>query len=986
METEHFFVHYHAGEEEAAERIAMIAERAYGELSMGWAHRVFLKTHVIVTDSQDTANGRATAVPYPAVYAYVTAPEALSVLEAYDDWLDVLITHELVHVVHLDTVHGIARLVNAVLGFGVLGKVTSPNILQPRWVIEGIATMEESDRTSMGRRRSAQFDAFLRMAVLDDQFQKIDQVSSGARIWPHGTSVYLYGLHFMTYIESRYGHDKLKELSHIYATQIVPFGINRAVKKIVGVDFYQLWDEFEEHTKRRFHAQARRIRSRGLRQGRRLTFSGELTRYPTWSADDQDIYFYKADGHREEGLKRISARGGRMREGVGIGRQAVDLDVEHVIDIEDAAEASFVGATEDIVFAQNSVHDNRYRWDDLYKWNGGDPRGYEQLTFGMRASEPHVSPDGRTVVFRRNDVAQSRMGFLELATGDVVELPPFERISQVYTPRWAPDGDRVAFSAFRVGGYRDIYVYTRSTGAIERITADRHMDMSPAWTPDGKYVVFTSDRDDVYNIYAWDTEARELHQVSNVYGGAFEPMPSHDGKRIAYVGFSSMGYDLWVMELDPETFLPVMPTTSELPLAKDPRTPLPGKGTTPALHSERYKPIKTLYPRVLEVPVGGEVATNGIASLLSLSLGLRDVLGFHTLVGRVGYSSQLRTANFGVSYTLNRLYPEIRVAFSRDTYAVGGRFVRYAFDRDPELVPDSYQQVGYRERRTNVGVGMSIPVVQHARHQAGVNVAYSWTRWENLDEDDVRIDPNAPLSTLPEVGDAGEISGGISYSNTFDGSNRFTYGSELGRSADISLSVMDRRLAGDFDDLRARAGYAEYIPMPWRGHQTLVLSVRGGLSAGGLRRRGGFCVGDYAFSGDDAVLHLISRVPTGAGGCDLLRGYPGAGNPENVRTVAGQYFTVLSASYRIPLVDVDRGLGTVPAFLQRVALNPFVDWGNAWLGRVDVRDFLTGAGAALAINFRFGYVETIALILSYAHGFDRELGTNTFRAVVGGAF
>src|SRR4029453_5629201 len=117
------------------------------------------------------------------------------------------------------------------------------------------------------------------------------------------------------------------------------------------------------------------------------------------------------------------------------------LDVEHVIDIEDAAQSSFVGATEDIVFAQNSVYDNRYRWDDLYKWNGGDPRGYEQLTFGMRASEPHVSPDGRTVVFRRNDVAQARMGFLELDTGDVVELPPFERISQVYTPRWAPDGD-----------------------------------------------------------------------------------------------------------------------------------------------------------------------------------------------------------------------------------------------------------------------------------------------------------------------------------------------------------------------------------------------------------------------------------------------------------------------------------------------------------------------------------------------------------------
>jgi hypothetical protein len=445
-----------------------------------------------------------------------------------------------------------------------------------------------------------------------------------------------------------------------------------------------------------------------------------------------------------------------------------------------------------------------------------------------------------------------------------------------------------------------------------------------------------------------------------------------------------MGYDLWVMDFDPEQFLPVMPTTNELPLAKDPRTPIEGQGTTPVLHSTRYRPIRTMYPRLLEVPVGGQVATNGVASLLSLTLTLQDVLRFHELRGGFTYNTELRAANFGFSYTLRRLYPDISIAFSRSTYRAGG-FTRYVFDRDPTLITDDYQQTGYRERETAAAVNVALPVLQHARHQASVNVGYQWTRWENLDSDDVRIDPNAPLSTLPEVGDAGEITGGISYSNAFDGSNRFTYGAEIGRSAEIALAVLDRRLAGDFDDLRMRVAYTEYIPMPWRGHQSLALSLRAGMSAGGMRRRGAYCVGDFTYSTDDALLMLISRIPVG--GCHgLLRGYPAPNNPEGVRTVQGQYFTVLSATYRIPLVDVDRGLGTVPAFMQRVSLNPFVDWGNAWRERITIRDFLTGAGAALAINFRFGYVETIALILSYAHGFDDELGTNTFRALVGGAF
>src|SRR5690606_41353467 len=75
----------------------------------------------------------------------------------------------------------------------------------------------------------------------------------------------------------------------------------------------------------------------------------------------------------------------------------------------DALPICFVGASEDMIFDLVGTYDFRYRWSDLHRWNGGDPLVSEQLTFGLRASEPHVSPDGRTVVFRRNDAAQSRL-------------------------------------------------------------------------------------------------------------------------------------------------------------------------------------------------------------------------------------------------------------------------------------------------------------------------------------------------------------------------------------------------------------------------------------------------------------------------------------------------------------------------------------------------------------------------------------------------
>ncbi|MEM9458773.1 MAG: hypothetical protein AAGF11_31640 [Myxococcota bacterium] len=982
LETEHFFVHYLVGEEDAAERVAATAERAYDRLTVAWGHEVFLKTHISLYDNQDTANGRATAVPFPQVIAYTTAPDALSVLESYDDWIDILITHELVHVVHLDTVHGIPRLANAIFGFGVLGKVTAPNILQPRWMVEGVATMQESQFSAFGRRRSAQFDAFIRMAVLEGTFLSMDQVSSVARIWPHGTSVYLYGVHFMYYIAARYGSDKLRDLSHLYAGQIVPFGINRAVKKVLGVDFQRLWREFQEDTTRRFQAQARRIRSRGLRQGRRLTFSGETTRYPFWSPDDRWVYFYAADGHREEGIKRIRSHGGRMREGKGIGRQGADVDVQHVLDVEDSSAAGFIGATDDMVFDWSNTYDFRYRWSDLYRYNGGDPEQAEQLTFGLRASEPDVSADGRRVAFRRNDVAQSRLGLLDLATGDVEELPPMERIAQVYTPRWSPAGDKIAFSGFREGGYRDIYVYDLSSGQTERITADRHLDISPSWSPDGRYLVFSSDRDDVFNIYAFDTHTEQVHQVSNVLGGAFEPRVSHDGRRVAYVGYSRSGYDLWVMEFEPDRWLTPMPTVSDLPEVEDNKPPLTPTQTRPStIRSHRYQAWRTMFPRSV-FPTAVDVATSQFGTSLGLSTGVSDILGFHVASASFSYLIAQRIFTGQASYSYRRLFPNFSVGVGRG-YSERGGFNRYIYDRRPED-PDLYLQTGYRELNTFVTGSVSIPVVRRAKHNADTSFSYRWTRLTNMDEGEAPIDPGAPTTQLPEVGDVGQLSMRMSYSSIGDGGGRFTMGSERGRSAAVALAVLDERLGGDFGDLQVTGSYAEILPMPWRGHQSLELTLRGGASAGGLRRRGAFCVGNFGagpstLGGADVVLAVLNRASFGANGCSLLRGYGTA-------AASGRYFTVASAEYRIPLVDVDRGLGTAPFFFQRVGLVPFVDWGNAWTNAIAPRDLLLSTGATLAFTFRLGYVESVSLLFQYAHGFERETGLDTFRVVVGSAF
>src|SRR5262249_16997616 len=148
-----------------------------------------------------------------------------SILADYDDWLSMLITHEYSHILHIGNVSGLPAVINAIAGLGI-GTVYAPNQIQPRWFIEGLATFEESARTTGGRRRSRLFDMYLRMAVLEGRWQRLDQISSGTLAFPHGSTAYLYGAHFVRYIVDRFGEAALAEIGRLYGRSGLPFGLN----------------------------------------------------------------------------------------------------------------------------------------------------------------------------------------------------------------------------------------------------------------------------------------------------------------------------------------------------------------------------------------------------------------------------------------------------------------------------------------------------------------------------------------------------------------------------------------------------------------------------------------------------------------------------------------------------------------------------------------------------------------------------------------
>ena len=225
LSTEHFNIHYYEGEEEAAYRMTVIAEKVYNELSPYFKWKPWGRIELVLADTTDLSNGLTTTIPYNYILLLIAPPQGDSFLNYYDNWLEDLFRHELVHTMHIDMVGGIARPLRY-----VLGRVVTPNALTPGWVREGIAVQQES-LTGKGRAHNSFSEMMLRTDILNDEFLTIDQMGGNMFKWPGFNAAYIYGGMFWTYLADNYGMDTVREFSKRYSDSLWLFSLNNKARK-----------------------------------------------------------------------------------------------------------------------------------------------------------------------------------------------------------------------------------------------------------------------------------------------------------------------------------------------------------------------------------------------------------------------------------------------------------------------------------------------------------------------------------------------------------------------------------------------------------------------------------------------------------------------------------------------------------------------------------------------------------------------------------
>lgn len=934
LTTAHFRIHFHDGEDVLAREMSVRAETAWATLTSEIGTSPEDPIELVLVDPTDDANGYATVVPRNTIVIFVTAPTEDSTLAFYEDWNEAIVTHELTHILHIDTVEGLPKIART-----LMGSIVSTHQASPGWIVEGYATFQETRFTTAGRGRAKLVDMMKRAAVLEDRFPRLGDMDGYGSVAPGGNLRYLWGQDFLQHIADRTRDGAWTDWVHTYGRSL-PFVL--PARRVFGRTFRELYADWRATSTERYRAQLDAIEAEGATEVTFLTPEARTCGTAAWSPTapgaPQELAVSCSDPRRGSTTWLLHPDDGGRDEPLIKGTWSRTLAWR--------ADGQALAYAKPHAVRLYKTYDDSYLYDIASKTS-------RALTRDARARDPVFAPGGERVYVVTNGVQDTRV---QVLTADQRLRPLIDEPgATIYgTPRPSPDGRMLAVSVWR-DGLRDLWLYTANGAPWRRVTMDAALDREPAWSPDGATLYFASDRGDKPDIHALDLTDGSLWRVTNVRTGAWGPAPSPDGARIAFTVHNVLGARIATIPVDRSTWTPLgaLPTWADQPAGSLDATTWPEIAPLPeptalvtatqkpaasdtASDAKPYTPWSTLFPPKYWLP-GTFLTTTGesLGLYAVASTYAEDTLGW---VGYGGYATYRTDANVlggGAAVRINRWRPVVSVGANTAAWPFGDI---------------------YRETRAPDGGGATIPGVETTRRRywdrrtsGYASVGYPLTdrtastfSWQGT--------LRAPLDPLPEdaapaylptrgffstLGAGWRYGTGTSYARSIspERARSLAVGVEWTPSFLGSNTYDDMGARVPFDQLQANVDGRAYLSVPRFDNHVLALRGATGITVGD-----GFRYGSYRLGGDFSEAGL-TVLPTE---WRMLRGFWPASD-------SGQSYALGSAEYRLPLLWVERGFGTLPAWVRNVHGAVFVDAGDAFdtPDELALGNVLVGTGAEL---------------------------------------
>lgn len=627
LESNHFLVHYRSTHEHWARDVIGVAETIYPRLvaRLDWAPAAMV--HVVIVDDFDLANGWAQVVPFNQMRIYVSAPDDFNGLENQRDWLALLLTHELTHVLHLDQARKAPAWLQKVFGRNVW---FFPHIFQPLFLVEGLAVREESADGTSGRLHGTNYAMQMR-AQGQAGFRSLAQVSTTSRRWPAGEA-YLYGAFFYEFLDETRGDDEVAEFLRSYSDNVVPFWLNPTARQVFGQSFDSLWDGYQAWLATRFREEpgvhtlppeTLRVTDHGLRS------------YPPLASGDS-LWRVRNDGHGPLRLVRYGLDGSVLSH--------IPAPDAGLFDVHDDGS---------VVMARLRARQENRVLSDLYLYRG---KRWERLTHEGRYREARWLADGGFLARRQVDGISS---LVRLSARGVEEAVLWQGAPGDVLGRFVvlPDEQHVVMALQPARGYWQLVRLSLSSGELVWLTANEDLQGQVSLSSDGQAILYSADHDGRFQVYRRDLASGAVVRLTNEYTGAFNPVETADGG-LWFEGYSAHGYDLLRLPAAAVARYDVgVSSVRAEPLSY---TPLAMTDVRPP---RAYSPWSSLRPRWWEPVIYGDDITTA-AGLLT---GGQDALGQHSysLMAAADSASDSYLGYLGYQYS-NRLLLTLARDLSHD--------------------------------------------------------------------------------------------------------------------------------------------------------------------------------------------------------------------------------------------------------------------------------------------------------------------------------
>ena len=875
IDTQHFHVHFPRGLEAEGKRAAINAERAFAELSTELkAPRG--KVDLVVADNVDYVNGYATPFPGNRIVVFAHPPVDASDLRNYDDWLRLVITHELTHVFHLDRAEGIWRFGRSIFG---RHPALFPNSYQPAWLVEGLAVYYESRVTGAGRLEGAEHYMLARAAAEVNRLPRIGELSRSTTRFPGGETVYAYGSLILDYLSRTRGPEKIPQFIDKTSKVIWPLSLNRRAKNTFGISFENAWRDWRDSMVRVSR------RSDPLPGWRELTHEGRYVSSPRWLADSA-ILFAAATGKEITSAYYVTLDGEVRR----VGRR-------------NSLDANVVGPDGAIYFTQPDYTDAYHYRNDLYVQRNGEQ---QRLTRGARLTQIDVNVRGEIVAVQ--SVPGSTILARVASTGrTITPITAASAEVQWAEPRWSPDGNRIAAIRIVRGGASELLLLEGNTGRQVQVLAHENAIISsPSWGPEGNQLVYTSTRSGFPQIYAVDIGgASASAPLSATSTGFFNPEISPSARWLAGLDFRYDGYHVGVAPAPLSTtaigasrVVGQRETCANCRLAARVSEPL-SIDRVPAAH--KYSPWRSLAPTYWE-PIVTRYSNRGF--LLGAATSGYDVIGRHSFYAQGSYNTQFKDVEGYGSYQYAGLGQPLMNVFLEQEWEHFG------------VYDSAATNLGTLDRRART-VGLSATLTRPRARTFG-SVAFGG----DIETRTYGSSPDSLLSLLPDRFGSSHTFPSLFMSAAWSNTKRPALSISREDGIAINATARQRWETGDFSNAsRSIVGVtALYKSLDFPGFAHHVIAFRGAGGWADNRSITAFSVGGLS-GGSLAVLEGID-----VGGERRTFGVRGF-SPSDERGTQALAGTV---EYRAPIANPSKRVRFIPLLFDRISLAAFAEAGRAF--------------------------------------------------------